>query len=142
MDSPAESTKQTQLSTHLGVVPIDVIAEFNAYLYMVDRAPFPSTFEQAAARLEQLPMLYFEYDGSFVWARDKGKQHVFGMLYDADGRLQYCQLQGKATLATWKSLLSAISGDDGITEFELLRLPDQELQDLQRFEQTVWPGSA
>lgn len=118
--------------------PIDAIAEFNAYVYMVDRKPFPSTFEQAAARLEQLPMLYFEYDGSFVWARDKGKQHVFGMLYDAEGRIQYCQLQGKATLATWKELLAAIIGDDSIDQCELLRLPAQELQDLQGFEETIW----
>jgi hypothetical protein len=109
---------------------------------MVDRKPFPTTFEQAAARLEQLPMLYFEYDGSFVWARDKGKQHIFGMLYDADGRLQYCQLQGKGSLETWKMLLAAITGDPSVDRFELLRLPDQQLQDLQSFEETIWPVAA
>ena len=109
---------------------------------MVGRKPFPTTFEQAAARLQQLPMLYFEYDGSFVWAQDKGKQHIFGMLYDTDGRVQYCQLQGKGTLATWKALLSAILGDDSVDQFELLRLPAQELQDLQSFEETIWPLAA
>jgi hypothetical protein len=107
---------------------------FHLYLYGPARGPLPSSFEQAESRLRQLPLLHFEPDGSFVWTRDSGRQQIDGMLYDAAGQIQYCVLQGRCTVETWKTLLKAIAGESQAGGLEVLRLPDRRLQDLQTFE--------
>lgn len=114
--------------------------EFHLYLYGPHQSPLETNFEDAAARLMELPKLHFEPDGSFVWALDSGRQQVFGMLYDAADQIQYCELRGHCELTTWRELCFAIKGCD-IIDFEVLKLPDQELQDLQIFERTIWPVS-
>ncbi len=106
---------------------------FHIYLYGPQRGPIETSFEEAEARLTRLPKLYFEPDGSFVWARQQGSEQVFGMLYDAGGKLRYCDLRGHCHLATWRELCQAIGGDE-ISGLQVLRLPEQALQDLQSFE--------
>ena len=106
---------------------------FHLYLYGPQRGPIATSFEAAQARLEGLPKMYFEPDGSFVWARRAGQERVFGMIYDAEGMVQYCELQGQCSLETWRELCQAIVG--GAREgLEVLLLPGQTLQDLQSFE--------
>jgi len=112
---------------------------FHLYLYGPKRGPIESSFEDAELRLKQLPMLHFEPDGSFVWTRESGKQQIFGMVYDAAGKIQYCDLRGCCKYQTWKLLCAAIAGE-GVEEFEVMVLPDQQLQDLQTFEAKLWPG--
>ncbi|TWU58891.1 hypothetical protein Poly51_16710 [Rubripirellula tenax] len=111
---------------------------FHVYLYGRGREPIPTSFEASSSRLEGLPLLHFEPDGSFVWVRDGGGQQIYGMIYDAAGLIQYCELQGKCTLSTWVELRHAITGDPASDDLELMRLPEQKLQDLQSFEQFVW----
>jgi len=107
---------------------------FHLYLYGPSRGPIETSFEQAETRLRKLPQLHFEPDGSFVWARDSGDQKIYGMVYDALGKIQYCDLQGSCSHSTWKELCQAITGgaNDGL---EVMLLPNRELQNLQNFEQ-------
>lgn len=108
---------------------------FHIHLSGPERQPLPTSFEEVERRLCQLPKLSFEPDGSFVWAPDGGRQQVFGMVYDAAGAVQYCELRGQCTRQTWQSLIEAITGS-AETEggnLQILTLPAGELQELQSF---------
>ncbi|MGB7324820.1 MAG: hypothetical protein WBD31_08100 [Rubripirellula sp.] len=124
----------------------EAICPFHIYLYGNDRGPIPTSFEASAVRLEALPLLHFEPDGSFVWCRDRGEQQIYGMLYDAAGQIQYCEIQGKCSLSTWIELRSAITGEPATADpaigLQAMRLPEQELQELQGFEKTVWHSNS
>jgi hypothetical protein len=120
------------------------LVTFHLYLYGPEhpgggRASLPTSFEDAAMRLEQLDKLYFEPDGSFVWSRSRVEQ-IFGMLYDSAGKLQYVDLQGSSSLKTFRAVVDAIScGDRNLTT---VSLPSGEVQDLQSFETLVWNRDA
>ena len=45
--------------------------DFHAYLYGPDRKPLETSFESAKERLEELPGLFFELDGSFAWMQER-----------------------------------------------------------------------
>lgn len=106
---------------------------FHLYLYGVSKGPLQSSFEAVEGRLRQLDAVYFEPDGSFVLSRESGSEQVFGMLYDAAGQLQYCDLRGNCGINTWKMVRNAILGEE-VANHEVLLLPSQELKDLQSFE--------
>jgi hypothetical protein len=117
-------------------------AEFHVYLYGPDRGPLATSFEQAEARLLELPRLHFEPDGSFVWTLDAGQQQVFGMLYDAMNQIQYCELRGRCHHQTWKCLCIAIVGqafaDRPSAAAVILELPARKWQKVQDFESRLW----
>ncbi|MDG2221806.1 MAG: hypothetical protein P8L85_10510 [Rubripirellula sp.] len=115
--------------------------EFRLYLYGPSQGAIETSFEEAQARLSSLPRLYFEPDGSFVWALDEGRQQVFGMLYDAAGKIQYAELQGRCDLNVWQQLIDAIRGGKS-SDCQILRLPEQHLQNLQSFESEHWPAGS
>ena len=115
---------------------------FHVYFYGRGGGPLNSSFEEAAERLQQLPRLYLEPDGSFVVTRDRGTQRVTGMIYDAAGKIQYCELQGHCSHQLWLELRAALDGEPASDQRQLMRLPSQELQNLQSFEQALWPESA
>jgi hypothetical protein len=115
-----------------------MIVAFHVYLYGPNGGPLPASFEDAAARLQELPKLGFEWDGSFVWVRDSGAQQVYGMMYDAAGSIQYCEMQGKCDLQTWQTLCHAILGSDQQPMLRLMLLPESEWQDFQSFERLNW----
>lgn len=108
------------------------MTDFHLYLYGPRGGSIETTFEQAAERLQRLPRLCFEPDGSFVWVGDK-EQELFGMLYDAGGSIQYCEIRGQCDLDAWKLLCHAITGNP-VCDLTLMLLPLQQLQDLQTFE--------
>ena len=112
------------------------MTKFHLHLRGPSGGPIETSFEAAEARLCNLERVYFEPDGSFVCSRESGSTQVFGMLYDASGRLQYCELRGQCSLETWTELIVAITGSDR-PEVEVLLLPHGELQNLQRFEE-LW----
>jgi hypothetical protein len=62
------------------------------------------------------------------------------MIYDAAGSIQYCEIRGECTRQTWKVLVDAISGATAMEGLEVMLLPEQRLQNLQIFEETLWPG--
>lgn len=110
------------------------MTSFHLYLYGPSRGPIETTFEQAAERLQQLSRLHFEPDGSFVWTPQTDHQQVFGMVFDAAGKVRYCDLQGCCDYPHWRKLCLAIAGD-ATDRLEVLTLPNQQWQDLQSFEQ-------
>lgn len=69
---------------------------------------FKMSFEQAFERLELLPRMFIELDGSFVWSGQQaaGRWQIDGMLYDCDGRLQRAELAGQAPRHHWEQLLN------------------------------------
>ena len=114
---------------------------FHLYLYGPSRGAIDSSFEELEGRLIMLPLLDFEPDGSFVWARDAGQLQIFGMVYDAEGMVRYCDLQGRCLYQTWRELCVAIAGG-ACDRLEVMSLPDRQLQDLQTFEKNLWPETS
>lgn len=110
---------------------------FHIYLYGPDCGPINTTFEATALRLEQLPRLCFEPDGSFVWTQFGGEEQIFGMLYDANDSLQYVELRGQCLHETWQRLITAIKGKCS-HDLAVLCLPERQLQDLQGFEKAAF----
>ena len=118
-----------------------MIQEFHLYLYGHDRGPLATSFESSMQRLEELPKLHAEPDGSFVWARSGGTEQVYGMLYDAGGLVQYCDMRGKCQRQTFRLLCEAVSGSDQFHRLETMCLPDSVWQDFQSFERLAWGQS-
>ncbi|MGI9470659.1 MAG: hypothetical protein ACR2NZ_03935 [Rubripirellula sp.] len=113
-----------------------MMTPFHLYLYGPSRGPIATSFEEVEQRLTKIDQLYFEPDGSFVWSGKGGQEQVFGMVYDAGGQVQYCELRGRCQRKHWRLLYQAIAGT--ATEgLEVLLLPIQQLQDLQTFEESL-----
>jgi hypothetical protein len=81
--------------------------------------PFSSTFEDTADRLQSLPGLFFEPDGSFAWNRGRELGHVEGMLFDRNDRVQYCEVKGTCPLGTFEQLLEQLKGATSDTVIQL-----------------------
>lgn len=83
--------------------------------------PLPVTFEQAACSLEQLPLLFFEPDGSFVWGQGAGRERweVDGLLYDGHQQLQYVSLRGKCPQSALDQLLATFGWPASSLVFQL-----------------------
>jgi hypothetical protein len=84
------------------------------------------SFEQAVQKLEGLPRLFVEPDGSFVWtgAADalSHSGHVWqldGMLYDVGGRLNRVELRGSCPLQQWRQLCGCIQSDSQLIAYLL-----------------------
>ena len=73
-------------------------------------APFNTSFEQVAEKLAQLPRLYCEPDGSFVWvsSADEAEWQLDGNLYDRHGRLLFLDLKGNCPQAVFDQLLATL----------------------------------
>lgn len=86
-------------------------------------AAFGLSFEEAAERLAQLPRMYVEPDGSFVWvsSKDELRWQVDGQLFDRNGRLLMVDLKGSCTEAWFKELLGAFGWPATDVMFELTR---------------------
>jgi hypothetical protein len=84
---------------------------------------FQVSFEEAGARLEQLERLFFEPDGSFVWASPRSEEawQIDGNLFDRDGRLLFVDLKGNCPQQKFDQLLSAFGWPDTPVMFQLAR---------------------
>ena len=76
---------------------------------------FEISFEQAIARLELLPRMFVELDGSFVWNGqidgligqiEAQRWQIDGMLYDRSGHVLRLELKGNAPRQAWEQLLA------------------------------------
>ena len=105
---------------------------FHLYLYGHKQGPIGGSFEQAQERMEELTGLFFELDGSFAWMREPGTDEIYGILYDAAGKIQYCDLHGNCQRETLMKLCSAITGG-ALNHLEALLLPMHDLQPFERF---------
>lgn len=90
-------------------------------LYGSAAGPFESNFESMLARIELLPRMFIEMDGSFVW-RPEGDRNwqIDGMVYDANQHVQYIDLKGEAPTAMWESLFEKIAGDDSLVNWQVV----------------------
>ena len=72
--------------------------------------PFPGTFEETAAALEQHARVFFEPDGSFVWGEgaDQERWQIDGHLFDRAGHLLYVHLKGTCPAEVFEHLLSSV----------------------------------
>ena len=120
------------------------MSRFQIYLYGPQQGSIPTSFEDAAERLRTLELLHFEPDGSFVWIQHSIEEQIYGMLYDADGMIQYAELQGVCGWNTWRRLIEAVVGEASANaiKLEIMILPDRELKNLQSFESQMWPTAA
>lgn len=70
--------------------------------------PLPIRFDEALGRLDALPRLFVEPDGSFVWRGEEGGGwQVDGNLYERDGRVLYLELKGRCPAAAFERLATA-----------------------------------
>ncbi len=85
--------------------------------------PLNVTFEQTFARLESLPRMFIEMDGSFVWSSPQGEPgwQVDGVLYDRAGQLLYVELKGRCPAAGFDQLLAAFDWPQTPLIFQLMR---------------------
>jgi len=86
-------------------------------------APIPISFEQAMERLEQLPCMFCELDGSFVWAihEPQRRWQVDGHLFDRHGKLIYVELHGSCPWPSFLKLLECLGSTDTNLVYQLVR---------------------
>lgn len=103
--------------------------------------PLGSRFDAVAQRLQSLPRLLWEPDGSFVWSGPDWQ--IDGMLYDRDEIVQWAELTGAANpelLCRLIRQLVAAPPDtaDRDMPVSISDLVSNRLQDLQAWEATYW----
>jgi hypothetical protein len=100
-------------------------------------ATLPRTFDEAMDRLSELPRMFVEPDGSFVWVGDgsalqeTGAWQIDGLLYDQGPRLSHAELKGTCPAAEMARLFEAIGGD-------MRGLVVQAVREGAFFEATTW----
>jgi hypothetical protein len=84
---------------------------------------FQISFEDAGAALAKLDRMFFEPDGSFVWASPSGQTawQVDGNLFDRNGRLLFVDLKGSCPSEQFDRLLSALGWPIAPLMFQLVR---------------------
>jgi hypothetical protein len=96
------------------------------------------TFDEAYQRLETLPRMFLEPDGSFVWVsphRNAARWQIDGNIQDAGPRLHSVILSGQCDLDSFRQLLSCFRRADERLAFELLQTGEYlaEFEFLSRF---------
>jgi hypothetical protein len=101
---------------------------FLSYRLRTETDQFPFSFETLAEKLSNMPNLYFEMDGSFVWRpskkatssdttsgtestglRSRRVLQIDGMVYDRNGAIEYIEMKGDFDHHLWDELLSVIN---------------------------------
>jgi hypothetical protein len=80
--------------------------------------PIAVTFESAVKRLQQLPRMFVEMDGSFVWTSDTRDWQVDGVLYDRNDQLLYVELKGNCNAPVLGQLLLVLVTDESPIIFQ------------------------
>ena len=72
----------------------------------------PQSFESLAEILGNIPGMFFELDGSFVWVdhADTPPSQMDGMVYDRLGKLAYIEVKGACNARQWLTLCRAVCG--------------------------------
>ena len=84
---------------------------------------FAISFEEATEAFEQLPRMFLEPDGSFVWVvEDAGaKYQLDGLLTDDGTNLLHCELKGTCNAAVLDQFLTALGWPDQSLVFQVVR---------------------
>lgn len=85
--------------------------------------PFLVSFETACERLEKLPRMFCEPDGSFVWVANEVARNwqLDGNLVDGPAGLMYVELAGKCPPSAFDQLLSCLGWPETPLVFQLVR---------------------
>lgn len=85
--------------------------------------PFELSFETAETALAQLPRMYCEPDGSFVWVSSTAEPswQLDGNLYDRQERLLFVDLKGNCPADVLDQLLTALGWPATPVMFQLVR---------------------
>jgi hypothetical protein len=89
-----------------------------------EQAPLAVGFEVARERLEVLPRMFIEPDGSFVWTgmtKEDEAWQVDGNLIDRGDVLAYVELKGGCPSERLDALLRALSWPEAKVVFQLVR---------------------
>ena len=72
--------------------------------------PLPRSFEEVLSLLEQLPRMFVEPDGSFVWVSGSTDSpwQVDGQLHDGSTGLNSVELKGTIPSDAWDQLLGCV----------------------------------
>lgn len=91
------------------------------------------SFDHLREALESQSRIYFELDGSFLWAGDLNGQawRIDGMVYDDGERVLWCEVKGCLPLSQWKQLLQIVGGTQ---ELLAMVLPDRYLVETRNLE--------
>ena len=82
---------------------------------------WPITFDAASERLSQLPRMFLEPDGSFVWVSGtEPAWQIDGLLYDRGPHLAYVELRGCCPAGTLDALLRTVGWPEVPLGFELI----------------------
>jgi periplasmic divalent cation tolerance protein len=121
--------------TSLSTAPIDqVLKSFHVHLVAKDGDHLGIKFDDACQRLDRVPRLHLELDGSFVWVGEDWQMD--GMLYDRNDLLRYVDLKGCCPKQIWADLVSILADPSCVPQ--IISLPGGGLYDLQSFETLTW----
>ena len=84
-------------------------------------APLPVTFEEALERLAQLPQMFIEPDGAFVWRplpEVAERWQVDGNLFDRGESLFYVELKGSCPVKQFDEILACLTQEPIAFAFE------------------------
>ncbi|PHS04666.1 MAG: hypothetical protein COA78_16230 [Blastopirellula sp.] len=83
--------------------------------------PMSVSFEQAEESLAQLPNLFIEPDGSFVWVAAPDAEHrwqVDGVLYDRGDKMLYVEIKGSCPQPEFDQMLNTLGWPDSRLMFQ------------------------
>ena len=80
--------------------------------------PLRLTHEAAIDRMNRLPRMFTEPDGSFLWKFDSGQ--LEGTIYDDGERIRYIDIAGRASAEVWSDFLGALGESFESVALELL----------------------
>jgi hypothetical protein len=108
------------------VLLVRSVNSLNHFLvYAPENARFAMTLESFADQVSAWPGLYFEMDGSFVWAVREGEINIGqidGMIYDRDDAIEYLDLKGSAPGFAWEKLLEVLVVTETPEGLDVLRI--------------------
>ncbi|MFO0944022.1 MAG: hypothetical protein U0930_25070 [Pirellulales bacterium] len=97
----------------------------------IDRHMMPVSFEQVEQCMSNLPRMFFELDGSFVWRGSSpdsadsstngstNNWQIDGMVYDVAGQVARIELKGHCPIEVFVQLLSCIQPADKLLAYSL-----------------------
>ncbi len=97
----------------------------------IERYSMAVSFEEVEQSMSQLPRMFFEMDGSFVWRGQYGRvQHINsserdveqswqidGMVYDVAGRVSRVELKGDCQLEQFQELVERLQPAESLVAY-------------------------
>ena len=80
------------------------------------------SFEEVEQSMSQLPRMFFEMDGSFVWRgqhsiEQEQNWQIDGMVYDVAGRVSRVELKGDCQLTQFQALVERLQPAESLVAY-------------------------